>query len=253
MKEKIGNHGGMKLKANEWNDCVKVGDKGEKFVKENFLKIFLPIFDKFLLANRVKYNLNNPISIEKQLAGIDGTLFQKYLDYEVKTRQYFAYRYGDILLETISIIELSKIGWIIYSEADVVVYLWLNKLGILPCDGYLLLLNNIRKYFEIKTKSRKQKFRIQDIGNLIQYPIKDARSERGEKIWHTRNRATLIEDFPENCIIQISENIFETEIEKSYFNKWFREEKSDSVELIEKSFQKTIEYYKENLSQNKEV
>ena len=179
----IGNRGGMKLKVNEWYECLQIGEIGEKFTTKHQRKIILPIIDQFLYANRFEYNLNK-IGKDKQRQGINGEINLNF-SYEVKTR---TKNWGDILLETISVIEKIVPGWFFTSKANAIVYYFLNRQREID-EGYIILLNQTRKYFTEAVLER--------------YPKKIAKTERNNYCYHTENRAIPFDAFPKKSLIHI--------------------------------------------------
>ena len=94
----------------EWDKSLKVGKIGEATL------------DK-------EYDFENHSDLQRN--GIDGE--DKGRTVEVKTRRYYTleiwYKQGymDLLIETVSVVEENKLGWIYTSQAEILRYLILNS------------------------------------------------------------------------------------------------------------------------------
>jgi len=179
MSEAIGNRGGMKLKVNNWDECLQIGEIGETITTNNFLTVFKPILVKYLYSNRYKFELNELI----QRAGIDGENALSLFKWEVKTRTQF---YPDILLELSH--SYGKPGWFYYTEAEIIVYLYLDKNKAID-RGFLLIMEKLRNYF---TKEKLEK-----------YSEIKAYSDNSGSMWNTTNVPIPFKDFPKNSLISI--------------------------------------------------
>lgn len=174
-----GHHGGMKLKINEFNESLNIGNIGEEFTVKNFLTIFKPLLVNYLYSNRYKYELNELI----QKAGKDGKTGISLFEWDVKTRTKF---YPDILLETYH--SYGKLGWFFTSEADIIAYLYLKQDGTID-KGFLLIMKKLKDFF---TSER-----------LDKYPKIKAWSRNVNNQWFTLNVAVPFKDFPEKSLIYL--------------------------------------------------
>ncbi len=95
------------------------------------------------LARLIPYD--KPEDIKLQRKGIDIIVNSGPIKFEIKTRANKYYLKG-ILLETTSVVERNKPGWLYTSEADFIVYVWINpsNTNLMPI-GYFLLLKELRK------------------------------------------------------------------------------------------------------------
>lgn len=169
----------MKLKINEFDDCMIIGDIGEKFTEKNFLTIFQSILTNYLYANRYKYDLYELF----QKAGKDGKTGISLFEWEVKTRSRF---YPDILLELFH--SYGKPGWFYYTKADIVVYLYLNESKLIE-KGFLLIMHKLKDYFTSE--------------KLDAYHQIKAWSKNKENEWYTINVAIPFKDFPKKSLISL--------------------------------------------------
>lgn len=144
---------------------------------------------QFESVHRVTY-AENP---EVQKHGIDGFLTTKKPTVDTKTRGYDAYRYHDILIETLSIRERDILGWFYTTNADVIAYVWTNSSGTNLVDGYLLFMSDsVRQWFET---------------NKNQFKVKIAHSKAKGKEWTTENRAVPISQFPKGTLYRFNPQI----------------------------------------------
>jgi len=205
MSERIGTHGGMRLKVNNWDECLRIGNIGERVTKNNFLTIFRPILVKYLYSNRYKFELNELI----QKAGIDGETVLSLFKWEVKTRTKF---YPDILLETYH--SYGKQGWFFISKADIIAYLFLGKEEVYE-KGFLLIMEKLRHYF---TKEI-----------LEEYPEKKSKTNKMGAIWSTFNRAVPFRAFPPNSLISIPKLKNLKKIQQKSLNGFIKEKTHQEV------------------------
>jgi hypothetical protein len=170
------------IKYNDFGKCVQIGETGEKLTKENIGEIFRPVVMHYLYGENVH-------ATTMQRNGIDFKIQKEKIDFDVKCRDYGTYKYNDILIETVSVVENNKPGWLYTSKSDVVVYAWFNhnKTGFI--DGYLLFLNCIKK-FTLNYKNTPSQ-------------IKHAKTYHMGNTWTTRNIAIPINDFPTSCLLRI--------------------------------------------------
>lgn len=173
---------------NDWNESLKTGKIGENIVKNNFISLLKQMIDnKNVNIKHILYEESPTI----QKSGIDFIFNIDFSKLDIKTRNYYAYKYHDILLETVSIVENNIPGWLYTSKSDIIIYAWLNKESNTFIDGYFLFLNEIRKYV-----------------NKDKYLIKTAETYRNGAMWHTNNIAISIEELILNsCIKRINFNV----------------------------------------------
>lgn len=188
------------MNDNEWFTSLEKGKKGEMFTKENAIELLKPIFE--MKVKKLLYDYRN--FKNKQNNGIDGNI---NIDIEWETKARFK-DYGDILLETVSVIkeknlhiienrrkiEEGKEGWWFYCKADVIIYLIFKKEKVIK--GFLIikeLTNN--KFNKISLKQHPKVI----AGTPNKYNPK----------WLTENRSVQYEDFPEGSLINITQIINE--------------------------------------------
>lgn len=159
MKEKIHNFIKYTEEADQWE------------------KLTQPLIEKIFLSKLKHIDFKDKPEIQKR--GID--FISNELSIELKIRDYFSYKYKDILFETMSIREENKLGWVYTSQADCVLYCWKNKKGTDLIDGYVLLIQdeNFKEWFN---------------ENKSKYEEKVATTEKEGKKWHTINIAIPIVD-----------------------------------------------------------
>jgi len=168
-----------------FNDDLKYGNQAEKQIHDKFEQVFIPIIEQII------YDPTNLASVRLQKAGIDGIISTKSVGFDIKCRRFETYKYEDILLETISIIDSNEPGWLYKSE--VVVYVWSNISKTSFVDGYILYLDKIRPWFEV---------------NIQTFKTKIAFSERNGMKWSTENKAVPINSFPLGTIYHIPKSVF---------------------------------------------
>lgn len=132
---------------------------------------------------RIPYDTSENIELQKK--GIDVIVESEPARYEIKTRAHKYYRKG-ILLETTSVVERNKPGWLYTSEADCITYVWKNvaNTNVEPI-GYFLLLKELRKtqwydrlpgsyhVFSVTSKRKTPQGMIYWTTEFIVPPIKD--------------------------------------------------------------------------------
>jgi len=148
----------------------------------------------------MRYNINmisydNLKDIERQRNGMDFIVKSEAAGWEIKTRSPKYYLKG-ILLETTSVVEKNKPGWLYTSKADVIAYVWLNEsfTNLMPI-GYFIMIKELRN--------------TQWYKNLLgRYKIKDTDSERrtpeGIIYWKTEFITPPIKDFPRDTLYQFN-------------------------------------------------
>ena len=184
---------------NDFNVDVKVGEDCEAKIIKDFRPIFTPILSRI-------YYKDNPAL---QKTGCDGFIQSQQVPYDIKCRRFVDFKYigVDILLETISNIERNKLGWTYYTKSPIVAYFWLNISMSSFLDGYILYMDEVRKFF---------------VGNESKYHRpRPATSHRHGTIWHTENRVVKIEQFPIGSIQHISKDAF-TPKEQLLLSKFFK-------------------------------
>jgi len=167
------------MNINEWDKTIKMGNQGE----ELFITTFKGVFEPSL--KRIDYGLFP----QSQKQGIDIILSKQSVDFDVKSRDYSYHRYNDFLIETISVVEDNKPGWIYYTKSQYIVYVWFNKFKTKFIDGYLIHLPQFKVFFDKNI-------------HLFRQPP-DAVSERNGKVWHTRNKIVPISKIPDICIKKV--------------------------------------------------
>lgn len=191
-EEMVGRAGEMKFHSFE--DSIKFGKKGEVIFKNRFNVLFRPIVEAITFEE-------NPTL---QRSGIDCIVNKERVKFDVKCREYKSFPARDILLETISVRERNKGGWLWTSESDAIVYLWLDEEGKSIVDGYLIFLKQTREWLKDKVNkySTKIAHSVDKLGNN----------------WSTENIAVPIEDFPDNCLLRIPERYI-SEVNKAVLFK----------------------------------
>lgn len=188
------------MKINEFDESLKHGNICEKMVREKFKNVFSPILTQYIYGSCRK-------DTEFQRNGIDFSIKQKELTFDVKCRSNFSYKYKDILLETVSVMEEGKAGWLYYSESDIIVYVWQNKNRDRFIDGYLVFLEEAKNFYDSQPK------------NKFYTKIATTRGRRGE-IWHTENVAIPVSAFPDNAIMHIDKRRLNPP-EETRISDWF--------------------------------
>lgn len=162
--------------VNDFEECLKEGIYWEEKLKHRIEREFMTT-----AADRIAFE-DHP---DKQRAGIDLELMPDGVSaVDTKVRDYESYKYGDIILETWSVVEENEPGWFYTSEADVIAYAWKNKAGTnLINPGYLITnLDRLRDWYQ---------------DNYGNYPHICAKSND----WTTKFRPVPIEDFPDGTLI----------------------------------------------------
>ena len=174
----------MSIVIHEFMEKVKEGEHAEELVLSKFKTIIQPI------VMRVMYK-EGLIEKELQRSGVDAYVSKKESGFDVKVRDFKYHCFKDILLETKSVREDDKIGWLY--KASVVVYVWWNPNKTRFVDGYALFLQNIRDWLEVTQWN---------------YPKKVAFSVRNGQRWSTENIAVPITAFPIGCLYKLSRKEF---------------------------------------------
>jgi len=151
----------------------------------------------------IKYNIRTipygtPKDIEIQRSGIDIIIKSKSSGWEAKIRSPKALKYydKDILLETTSVKERNKPGWLYTSKADVIAYCWQNSSSTnLMEHGYFILLKELRQ--TLWFKRLKEIYHIQDTGS-------DRDTSEGKIYWRTEFVTPPIKDFPRGTLYRFN-------------------------------------------------
>ena len=162
-------------KIHDFNICLAQGLKGEKMFNDIYGSQFIS------KLNQILYETDK----DKQRAGYDFEYKTRKIKVDIKTRDYNYYKYKDILIEIISIDTTNTKGWYYTSEADIIVYGWLNKDENSFIDMYCINLENTKKWLNVKD-----------------YPIKYALN----KGYKTHFIIVPIKDFPDNCLTNINDS-----------------------------------------------
>ena len=177
-----------------WDESLKKGEywvsrvtiATDRFIQKNNLKPTKPKLIPFITEKDKKTQKN----------GIDAVVNTLY-NIEVKTRYDLRYYNRDIALETVSVIETGKKGWIYTSKADFISYVWATSKELMPI-GYIIDVEAFRKtniYKKIET-----------------YPKIKAYSET----WSTRGHTIPIYKFPEKTLYRFNPN----DIPKTDISNW---------------------------------
>lgn len=193
------------MKCNDWDESLSFGGVGEKLFISTFKGVFEPVL----------HHVDFSQQPDTQRAGVDVQTFQKPLEFDVKSRDYYAHRYKDILVETISVVEKNKPGWVYYTRSDYIVYVWFNKTKTRFVDGYLIDLPKFKPFFEENITTFEQP--------------RDAMTKHGYIVWHTRNKAVPIYRIPQNCIKHIDTKLIEVR-DQTKLSKFFDVFDIDSIE-----------------------
>ncbi len=167
----------MKLKANWFCENLKEGEKWERIALQE-LQFLLPH------TTMVKYG-ENP---ELQRNGIDGTISLKKITYEVKTREH-KFCCDDIAFETVSVVEAKKPGWYYHSNADILIYHWLDRTETRSEKLYVLGLKKLRRRHFLEEVVEK-------------YGLRERTAASNAGRWHTKFYAVPVKYIPADCYIQ---------------------------------------------------
>lgn len=148
----------------------------------------------------MRYNVDmisydNLKDIDRQRNGMDFIVKSEAAGWEIKTRAPKYYLKG-ILLETTSVVERNKPGWLYTCKADVIAYVWLNwsYTNLMPI-GYF-----------IKIKDLKKTQWYDELPGI--YQIKDTESKwktpEGMIYWTTEFITPPIKDFPKDTLYQFN-------------------------------------------------
>ncbi len=158
------------MKANWFNEDLKEGEKWERIALQEL---------QFLFPHTalVKEGQRNDIGEKPHT-----------ITYEIKTRGH-RYCCDDIAFETISVVEAKKEGWYYRSNADVLIYHWLNEGGTRSEKLYVLGLKKLRRRNFLEEVVRK-------------YGLQVRETESNGGMWHTKFYLVPIRFIPADCIIR---------------------------------------------------
>jgi len=125
---------------------------------------------------------------DAQRAGIDIALTER--DFEGIQLKVRAPKYccDDVFIETVSVVEQGKPGWVYTYDETLVIYCWLNRARNNLQDGVLLLINDdFRLWFD----GIKQRYRE---------PVTKKPSIRNGREWNTKGCIVPIDDIPRGFI-----------------------------------------------------
>lgn len=164
-----------KERSFSFDEMLKLGLFWEK-VLERQLKINLPDIEL------IRYE-SNP---EMQRNGIDGIIKSRNLSYDLKTDRHDNV---NIYFETISIYEKGIKGWYYTSQADILIYHFLNE-----------TLTESKHLFIINLK----KLREMNFIELMEdrFELKTVKSVRGDKVWHTQGYAIPVYFLPKDTYFE---------------------------------------------------
>lgn len=172
------------MRVNDWSSCLSLGINWEEK-----LKIKIGHIRQVQEIKQIDYS-KNP---ELQKKGVDLRLKTVNEDIDIKTREFYSYKWKDILLETLSVVEKDILGWFYTTQAHIISYVWLNESKTNLIDGYLIFITpQLRKWFD----QNKHRFRI-----------KIAHSNNDGEIWSTENYAVPISAFPKGSIIRFNPHL----------------------------------------------
>lgn len=142
---------------------------------------------------------------DKQRRGIDQALEKEEPTIDIKARDNYTHRFGDILLETVSDEERGTDGWF-YKDMDLVVYVWWNQREDGFIDGYIIaMVDELREWFD---------------ENKEQFQVKRAKSHEDGRQWTTRNRAVPISEFPDGTLVNFDPSLPEPEHQTELGERW---------------------------------
>jgi len=161
----------------DFSSCLEEGVEWEERLKPK-LKEQIMSFN----VEQISFD-KNP---DRQLSGIDHVLTQDTdvnIDVKVRDNEYYG---DDILIETVSVVEKQKDGWVYNDETDIIAYCWKNQPGTNLCDGVLLLLNDdFVRWFDAMS----ERFRTVQCESYVK-----------DRSWSTRSKIVKIDDIPDGFI-----------------------------------------------------
>jgi len=160
-----------------FESCLEEGTEWEERVKPKLKEQIMT-----LNVEQISFD-ENP---DQQLSGIDHVLTQKTdinIDVKVRDNKYYG---DDILVETLSVVEEEKDGWVYNDETDIIAYCWKNQPGTNLRDGILVLLNDkFVQWFDAM---------------LEQFRTVQCESHDGGRTWTTQSEIVKIDDIPDGFV-----------------------------------------------------
>lgn len=152
--------------------------------------------ETFMMRYNIKMiSYDNLKDIERQRNGMDFIVKSESAGWEIKTRSPKYYLKG-ILLETTSVVERNKPGWLYTSRADIIAYCWLNEsfTNLMPI-GYFIMIKELRKtrWYETLT----ERYRILDTTS-------DRKIPNGKIYWTTEFVIPPIKEFPRETLYRFN-------------------------------------------------
>ncbi len=158
------------MKVNWFNEDLKKGEKWESIALQE-LRFFLPH------TTLVKEGQRNDIGEKPHT-----------ISYEIKTRGH-RYCCDNIAFETISVVETRKEGWYYRSNADILIYQWLNEGGTRSEKLYVLGLKKLRRRNFLEEVVRK-------------YDLKEKTAQTNNGKWHTKFYVVPAKFIPKDCYVE---------------------------------------------------
>jgi len=160
-----------------FESCLEEGTEWEERVKPKLKEQIMT-----LNVEQISFD-ENP---DQQLNGIDHVLTQNTdinIDVKVRDNKYYG---DDILVETLSVVEEEKDGWVYNDETDIIAYCWKNQPGTNLRDGILVLLNDkFVQWFDAM---------------LEQFRTVQCESHDGDRTWTTQSEIVKIDDIPDGFV-----------------------------------------------------
>lgn len=160
-----------------FESCLEEGTEWEERVKPKLKEQIMT-----LNVEQISFD-ENP---DQQLSGIDHVLTQNTdinIDVKVRDNKYYG---DDILVETLSVVEEEKDGWVYNDETDIIAYCWKNQPGTNLRDGVLVLLNDkFVQWFDAMSE---------------QFRTVQCESHDGDRTWTTQSEIVKIDDIPDGFV-----------------------------------------------------
>jgi len=175
---RVGTLGVMRLSnKHNFESCLEEGVEWEERVK--------PRLKEQIMALNVE-QITFDESPKKQLSGIDQVLTQDTqinIDVKVRDNKYYG---DDVLIETVSVVEKEKDGWVYNDETDIIAYCWKNQADTNLCDGVLILLNDeFVEWFDAMSDK---------------FKTIHSKSYDQDRTWTTQSKIVEINDIPDGFI-----------------------------------------------------
>jgi len=172
----------------DFNKKLNEAAPWEKRVAEK-IRTFMMRYNVYMIS------YDNLEDINRQQAGMDIIVSSEAAGWEIKTRAPKYYRKG-ILLETTSVVETNKPGWLYTSKADIIAYVWLNEAGtnLMPI-GYFIMIKELRKtrWYD-RLPGRYHVFHTDS----------ERKTPEGMIYWRTEFICPPIEDFPKDTLYKFN-------------------------------------------------